>query len=460
MASLPASQLFGDSILNFLDDAEDESTTSCEDEVDRIMSSIPADIIEQVGNKPQPGLSACTVDSKIERLKQKNWNKNTTHSTNTWVRRSESWYSQQPRQQAKLEEIPVQELDRVLQEFYCHIRKQNGDEYEPDSLRTMLAALDRHLSGCGCSYSIIKDREFKESRLVLNGKAIQLRENGKGKKSKKADPLTAEEEEILWNTGVLGGNNPKSLNHTVFYIISQHFGTRGRQEHHQIRVEHLRFVCNAQTGVTEFIEWEEGLTKTQQGGLVKQQRRLKQKVFATGDSRCPVQFIQKLISKRPAPLKTSGPLYLQPLKHPCEHQWYSVQPVGINQVDKYMKDMAAMAKLDTTNKNFTNHSIRKTTVCKLQKAGISNDKIAAITGHMNEQSLRDYASADLDDHRKLSNVLSAVSTRAPLTEPDHNINHAPSSVHSSSQFSFHNCTVHFYGGSAPNPPKKTQAYHH
>ena len=149
-----------------LDDAEDKSTTSCEDEVDQIMSSIPADIIEQVGNKPQPGPSACTVDSKIKRLKQKNWHKNTTRSTNTWVRRFESWYSQQPCQQAKLEEIPMQELDRILQEFYCHVRKQNRDEYEPDSLRTMLAALDRHLSGC--SYSIIKDREFKESRLVLN----------------------------------------------------------------------------------------------------------------------------------------------------------------------------------------------------------------------------------------------------------------------------------------------------
>ena len=53
------------------------------------------------------------LTGKIERLKQKNWNKNTTHSTNTWVRRFESWYLQQPRQQAKLEEIPVQELDRV-----------------------------------------------------------------------------------------------------------------------------------------------------------------------------------------------------------------------------------------------------------------------------------------------------------------------------------------------------------
>jgi len=28
---------------------------------------------------------------------------------------------------------------------------------------------------------------------------------------------------------------------------------------------------------------------------------------------------------------------------------------------------------------------------------VTNDKIAAITGHKNEQSLCDYASADLDD---------------------------------------------------------------
>ena len=47
-----------------------------------------------------------------------------------------------------------------------------------------------------------------------------------------------------------------------------------------------------------------------------------------------------------------------------------------------------LAGLDCTNKKFTNHSLQKTTVRKLQKAGISNDKIAAITGHCNKQSLR------------------------------------------------------------------------
>ena len=151
-----------------------------------------------------------------------------THSTNTWVRRFESWYSQQPCQQTQLEEIPVQE-------FYCHVHKLNGDEYEPDSLHS----LDSN----------------------------STKGSGKGKKSRKIDSLTAEEEAIVWNTGVFGSNNPKSLNHTVFYVISQHFGTRGCQQHHQIRVEHLWFVCNAQSGATKFIKWKEGLKNTPTGRL-------------------------------------------------------------------------------------------------------------------------------------------------------------------------------------------------
>ena len=104
---------------------------------------------------------------------------------------------------------------------------------------------------------------------MLNGKAIELREQGKGKRKNKVDIVTEEEEEIMWSKGVLGDTSPASLNYTVFYTSSQQFGTRGRQEHHQIRLEHLKFVKNAVTGETEYIEWTEGLTKTRQGGLSK-----------------------------------------------------------------------------------------------------------------------------------------------------------------------------------------------
>ena len=79
----------------------------------------------------------------------------------------------------KLEEIPKQELNGTLKRFLAEVRKSDGSEYEPDSLRTMLAALDRHLRQAGANFSIIKDREFDECRKTLNGRAIVLREGGK-----------------------------------------------------------------------------------------------------------------------------------------------------------------------------------------------------------------------------------------------------------------------------------------
>lgn len=57
----------------------------------------------------------------------------------------------------------------------------------------MLAALDYHFKENGADYSLLKDSfpesTFERSRLV-NGKAIELRESGKGKRKNKADPLT------------------------------------------------------------------------------------------------------------------------------------------------------------------------------------------------------------------------------------------------------------------------------
>jgi len=97
------------------------------------------------------------------------------------------------------------------------LMKCGGEEYEPKSLNVMQAALDRRLREEGCSYSILKDAEFSNSRKVLNGKAIVLQEKGKGKRPRKADPLTEKEEEHLWNSGVLGTSNPTSLNCTVFF---------------------------------------------------------------------------------------------------------------------------------------------------------------------------------------------------------------------------------------------------
>ena len=104
----------------------------------------------------------------------------------------------------------------------------------------------------------------------MNGKAIELRERGLGKHNNKADPLT-EDEEALWESGALGGENPSRLNHTIWYLLSQQFGTRGNQEHTEIMMEDLKWVRVPQTNHIRYVEWT-GLTKTRHGGLREESR--------------------------------------------------------------------------------------------------------------------------------------------------------------------------------------------
>ena len=71
----------------------------------------------------------------------------------------------------------------------------------------------------------------------------------------------------------------------MFYTLKQHFGTRGHQEHHDIRIEELK-VVKLPNGETDYIQWAEGLTKTRKGGLSKP-ARIEQRMFAVGGSEVP-----------------------------------------------------------------------------------------------------------------------------------------------------------------------------
>ena len=124
------------------------------------------------------------------------------------------------------------------------MRKKDGSDYEPDSLRVMFASLDRHLKKTGSSISTAKDREFFNSRKVLEGKAHFFREQGYGKRPHLSKALTTEDEDLLWCKGLLGNQSPKNLIATCFFsffFLTQHFGLRACQEHHDMFVEDFSF---------------------------------------------------------------------------------------------------------------------------------------------------------------------------------------------------------------------------
>ena len=54
----------------------------------------------------------------------------------------------------------------------------------------------------------------------------RLKAAGIASKSRKAEPLTEQEEELLWDQGILGDSTPQALLNTVFFQNGINFALR------------------------------------------------------------------------------------------------------------------------------------------------------------------------------------------------------------------------------------------
>ena len=95
----------------------------------------------------------------LESLSSAAENENTKKSTNNWIRVYKHWAKERNVCQ-NLEELDYETLDGTLAQFYGEIRKQDGADYEPDSLRVMQSSLHRYLVENGSSQNILKDQSF------------------------------------------------------------------------------------------------------------------------------------------------------------------------------------------------------------------------------------------------------------------------------------------------------------
>ena len=171
------------------------------------------------------------------------------------------------------------------------MKKKDGDDYEPESLKIMQSAIERHLKDKNNPLSIVRSREFHNSQEVLNAKALSLRQQGKGKRPNKAQPLTPDEESALWEKGQLGDFNGKVLTNVNFKNLTEQLGLRGRQEHYDAYVEDL--VIRQQEDGTEVVEFREGPTKTRSGGLSIRRRTTPQVMYSTdGGKNDPVRLFK------------------------------------------------------------------------------------------------------------------------------------------------------------------------
>ena len=156
-------------------------------------------------------------DEEISEINETAASKNTARATKTWMSAWAEWCKAR-NINVNMESYCPQALDGLLNKFYVEIRKKDGTDYEPDSLRVMQAAIDRYLRHNNYPVSIITSREFTKSQETLDAKAKQLRRQGKGKRPNKAQPYTETDEEIFWGEGKLGNHNGLALTNVNFKL--------------------------------------------------------------------------------------------------------------------------------------------------------------------------------------------------------------------------------------------------
>ena len=270
------------------------------------------------------------------------------------------------------------------------IQKQNGEEYEPNTITSYFRSFDRYLKDKGQNRSIITDKEFKGARRVLDTKRKELRKQGKGRKEHASDALKQHDEDVLWSTNQLGDHSPAVLLRTVWFFNTMHFGWRGNDEHRRTCLGDFH-ISKDENG-TEFVEFRtERGTKTRTGAEWQQERAFNPRMYATGTDHCPVKHFKKYVSLRTDKAHESeSPFYLAVTNAPDSRVWYKNQPLGVNTFSEFMKTMAQNAGLTG---RLMNHSARKTMITRLVQSNIHPLHVAQLSGHKNLKSLDSYAVA-------------------------------------------------------------------
>ena len=243
----------------------------------------------------------------------------------------------------EIEDIAPVELQEIIKKFVLAVRKKNGEEYEPSSIRAFVQSIDRHLRKHNYGFSVHNDKEFHEVQDILKKKQKQLKSVGKGNRPNAADPLSDEDIATFYSRRVLGIHSPRALLNTLWMNNCTFFGMRPGKEQRDLCWGDLQLKTDSEGN--RFIEFnKERQAKTRTGENPRNIRENKPQMYENKSNadRCPVNAYLAYKDHRPAAMMSDeSPFYLAVNnERPKPGQsWFKCSPLGINSLRSMLKNM-------------------------------------------------------------------------------------------------------------------------
>ncbi len=157
------------------------------------------------------------------------------------------------------------------------IRKKDGQEFPPNSLYHIICGIQRHLQFNGHpSIDFFNNSAFADLKLTLDAEMKRLQKGGVGSKKRQAEPLTLDEEELLWALGLLGSSSPQALEDTIIFMNGLYFALRSGNEHRLLRSDPCQIELVERNGERPYLHYTEDISKNRPGVL--KGRKVKQKI--------------------------------------------------------------------------------------------------------------------------------------------------------------------------------------
>ena len=255
------------------------------------------------------------TDEEVEAARKASMPKKTREDMEYCMRIWSEW--RESRQEiTPITSMTKQEIDEAMCRFALEIRRKDGKQYPPNTIHHICCGVMRYLRTQGKpEIDFFKDSSFSHFRAVLDSEMKRLQGQGVGSKRRQAEPITQEEEEVLWKKGMLGQDTGRALVDTMLYMCGTYFALRSGQEHRALRFSPPQIEL---FGEKAFLRYTEDVSKNNPGGL--KGRKNKRKIVThyqnnENPSRCFVNLYKIYQSKCPQD-RPERAFYLQPLANP------------------------------------------------------------------------------------------------------------------------------------------------
>ena len=294
-------------------------------------------------------------------------------------------------------------INQWLAKFVAEVRKMDGQPYPPKTIHQILAALQRTMLEKHPDAPRFMEKNntaFRSLHRACDTVYRDLHSQGIGAVVRHTEIFTADEEERLWSTGVLGTDTPTKLQRAVFFTIGKRFCVRGGEEQRNLGPSQFRRDHNC------YVYTEHG-SKNRSGGLA--QLNVENKcvpcypVPESGE-RCAVFLLDKYPNKLPSYAFEKNVFYCRPKQftpHDDKTPWFDCIPVGKNKLSSMVKDICKEAGVSQK----TNHSLRATGATCLFQNHVPERIIQKTTGHRSLESLRTYEKISAEQYQSVSRAM-------------------------------------------------------